>query len=42
MELLPQYQRDPAALSLLYVRSSSGSLVPLALGGHADARASAP
>ena len=29
MELLPQYQRDPAALSLLYVRSSSGKLVPL-------------
>jgi HAE1 family hydrophobic/amphiphilic exporter-1 len=29
MELLPQYQRDPAALSLLYVRSSTGKLVPL-------------
>jgi HAE1 family hydrophobic/amphiphilic exporter-1 len=29
MELLPQYQRDPAALSLLYIRSSSGKLVPL-------------
>ena len=29
MELLPQYQRDPAALSMLYVRSSSGKLVPL-------------
>ncbi|MGA7617138.1 MAG: multidrug efflux RND transporter permease subunit [Thermoanaerobaculia bacterium] len=29
MELEPQYQRDPAALSLLYVRSSSGKLVPL-------------
>jgi HAE1 family hydrophobic/amphiphilic exporter-1 len=30
MELLPGYQRDPAALSRLYVRSSSGDLVPLA------------
>ena len=29
MELLPQYQRDPAAMDLLYVRSASGSLVPL-------------
>jgi HAE1 family hydrophobic/amphiphilic exporter-1 len=29
MELLPQYQRDPAALSLLYIRSASGNLVPL-------------
>jgi HAE1 family hydrophobic/amphiphilic exporter-1 len=29
MELEPQYQRDPAALSLLYVRSASGQLVPL-------------
>ncbi len=29
MELEPQYQLDPEALSLLYVRSSSGSLVPL-------------
>jgi len=29
MELEPQYQRDPAALSMLYIRSSSGSLVPL-------------
>jgi len=29
MELLPQYQRDPAALSLLYIRSSTGKLVPL-------------
>ena len=29
MELLPQYQRDPAALSLLYIRSASGKLVPL-------------
>jgi HAE1 family hydrophobic/amphiphilic exporter-1 len=29
MELLDQYQRDPSALSMLYVRSSSGQLVPL-------------
>ncbi|PYT17504.1 MAG: acriflavine resistance protein B [Acidobacteria bacterium] len=29
LQLLPQYQTDPAALSLLYVRSSSGALVPL-------------
>src|ERR1043166_3753709 len=30
MELLPQYQQDLSALSLLYVRSSAGTLVPLA------------
>jgi HAE1 family hydrophobic/amphiphilic exporter-1 len=29
VEVLPEYQRDPTALSLLYVRSSSGQLVPL-------------
>ncbi len=29
MELLPQDQRDPESLSRLYVRSSSGKLVPL-------------
>ena len=29
LELDPRYQRDPAALSLLYVRSSTGKLVPL-------------
>jgi HAE1 family hydrophobic/amphiphilic exporter-1 len=29
MELLPQYQADPQSLSLLYVRSNSGQLVPL-------------
>jgi HAE1 family hydrophobic/amphiphilic exporter-1 len=28
-ELLPQYQQDPATMSLLYVRASSGALVPL-------------
>jgi len=30
MELLPQYQKDLSALSLLYIRSKSGELVPLA------------
>jgi HAE1 family hydrophobic/amphiphilic exporter-1 len=29
MQVQPEYQRDPAALSLLYIRSSSGQLVPL-------------
>jgi hydrophobic/amphiphilic exporter-1 (mainly G- bacteria), HAE1 family len=29
MELEPQYQSDPAALSLLYIRSNTGQLVPL-------------
>jgi len=29
MELLPQYQLDPESLSMLYVQSSTGSLVPL-------------
>ena len=29
LELLPRYQEDPAALSLLRVRSSNGELVPL-------------
>jgi HAE1 family hydrophobic/amphiphilic exporter-1 len=29
VELEPRYQRDPAALSMLYVRSSKGELVPL-------------
>jgi HAE1 family hydrophobic/amphiphilic exporter-1 len=29
VELEPQYQRDPAALSMLYIRSSTGRLVPL-------------
>jgi HAE1 family hydrophobic/amphiphilic exporter-1 len=29
MELEPRYQRDPSALSLLYVRSNTGALVPL-------------
>jgi len=29
MELMPEFQRDPSALSLLYIRSSDGKLVPL-------------
>jgi HAE1 family hydrophobic/amphiphilic exporter-1 len=29
MEVKPEFQRDPKALGMLYVRSSSGSLVPL-------------
>jgi HAE1 family hydrophobic/amphiphilic exporter-1 len=29
MEVLPEYQRDPSALSHLYVRSDTGALVPL-------------
>jgi len=29
LELLPEYQRDPNALGLLYVKSSAGKLVPL-------------
>ncbi len=29
MELKPEYQRNPSALSMLYVRSSTGQIVPL-------------
>jgi HAE1 family hydrophobic/amphiphilic exporter-1 len=29
MELLPQYQRDPATLNLLHIRAQDGDLVPL-------------
>jgi len=29
LELLPEYQRDPSALQLLYLRSKKGNLVPL-------------
>jgi HAE1 family hydrophobic/amphiphilic exporter-1 len=29
MEVAPQYQMDPAALGMLYVRSSTGQLAPL-------------
>src|SRR2546423_1926880 len=31
-ELEPQFQLDPSALSLLYIRSSQGNLIPLANG----------
>ncbi|HEY7210819.1 MAG TPA: efflux RND transporter permease subunit, partial [Bryobacteraceae bacterium] len=30
LEVLPQYQRDPAALKDLYIRSADGKMVPLA------------
>ncbi|MBI1397013.1 MAG: MMPL family transporter [Betaproteobacteria bacterium] len=33
LELLPRFQLDPAALSLLHVRSSTGALVPLSALG---------
>jgi len=29
MQVAPEFQRDPSALSMLYVRSSAGSLIPL-------------
>ena len=29
MQVLPEFQQDPASLSLLYIRSSNGQLVPL-------------
>jgi len=29
LELLPEYQRDPSALKLLYLRSQKGTLIPL-------------
>ena len=29
LELEPRYQTDPSVLSMLYVRSSTGALVPL-------------
>ena len=38
MELLPEYQRDPTALSGLYIRSSSGKLVPLGTVAKLSAR----
>ena len=36
LELLPQYQADPSALSLLYVRAPSGELVPLETLGRLE------
>jgi HAE1 family hydrophobic/amphiphilic exporter-1 len=29
MGVAPEFQQDPAALSMLYVRSSAGKLIPL-------------
>jgi hydrophobic/amphiphilic exporter-1 (mainly G- bacteria), HAE1 family len=29
LQVAPQFQKDPAAMSMLYVRSSAGSLIPL-------------
>ena len=34
MELLPEFQRDPSAFQLLYVRSKKGDLVPLSALTH--------
>jgi len=34
IELEPQYQMDPSALSMLYIRSSTGQLVPLNTVAH--------
>src|SRR6185312_9747549 len=34
MELEPQYQRDLSALNLLYIKSTSGDLVPLSAVAH--------
>jgi len=34
MEVLPEYQLDPSSLSLLYVRSKAGQLVPLSMLGQ--------
>ena len=34
LEVEPRYQRDPAALSLLYLHSSTGKLVPLETVAH--------
>ena len=44
MELAPEFQADPAAIALLYVRSSAGQLVPLSSLGvdHAGHRARSP
>jgi len=39
LELLPEYQSSPAALSLLYVRNSAGTLVPLSSVARFDENA---
>ena len=36
MELLPEFQRDPSSLSMLYVRSQAGDLVPLSTLTHTE------
>jgi HAE1 family hydrophobic/amphiphilic exporter-1 len=36
MELLPEFQRDPSAFQLLYVRSKKGDLVPLSALTHLE------
>jgi HAE1 family hydrophobic/amphiphilic exporter-1 len=36
MELLPEFQRDPSAFQLLYVRSKKGDLVPLSAITHLE------
>ncbi len=36
MELLPEFQRDPSAFQLLYVRSNKGDLVPLSAVTHLE------
>jgi HAE1 family hydrophobic/amphiphilic exporter-1 len=36
MELLPEFQRDPSAFQLLYVRSRKGDLVPLSAVTHLE------
>jgi HAE1 family hydrophobic/amphiphilic exporter-1 len=41
MELLPQYQLDLSAMSLLYVRSTNGGLVPLSAVAHVSQTAGA-
>jgi HAE1 family hydrophobic/amphiphilic exporter-1 len=39
LELLPEYQASPAALSLLYVRNSAGTLIPLSSVARFDENA---
>ena len=36
MQVAPEFQNDPAALSMLYVRSTSGRLIPLEHGRAAS------
>ncbi len=39
LELLPEYQTNPAALSLLYVRNAAGTLIPLSSVARFDENA---